>query len=156
MAEPRLHHFHWQFEAAIDAPVDAPRGVEVPQAVEALVFGLAMAIDDTGHGLRGLERALDDGDAVIEARSLYRKISRRRPRSPQLAGFCGCVSVSADTVSGLNAIWAFCLWAEEYRFPDADPPVVKASVPISLVGLDKRGRLHFRAGHGDPLGHHGD
>ena len=35
--------------------------------------------------------------------------------------------------------WAFCLWAEEYRFPDADPPVVKASVPISLVGLDKRG-----------------
>jgi hypothetical protein len=48
--------------------------------------------------------------------------------------------------------WGFCLWAEEYRFPDADPPVVKASVPISLVGLDKRGRLHFRAGHGDPLG----
>jgi hypothetical protein len=25
--------------------------------------------------------------------------------------------------------------------------VVEASVPISLVGLDKRGRLHFRAGH---------
>ena len=75
---------------------------------------------------------------------------------PQLAGFCGCVSVSAETVSGLNAIWALCLWAEEYRFPDADPAVVKASVPISLVGLDKRGRLHFRAGHGDPLGHHGD
>ena len=47
--------------------------------------------------------------------------------------------------------WAFCLSAEEYRFPDADPPVVKASVPISLVGLDKRGRLHFRAGHGDPM-----
>ena len=36
--------------------------------------------------------------------------------------------------------WAFCLWAEEYRFPDADPPVVKASVPISLVGLDKGAR----------------
>jgi hypothetical protein len=33
-----------------------------------------------------------------------REISRRRPRSPQLAGFCGCVSVSADTVSGLKAI----------------------------------------------------
>ena len=37
-----------------------------------------------------------------------------------------------------------------------DAKRVKASVPISLVGLDKRGRLHFRAGHGDPLGHHGD
>jgi hypothetical protein len=33
-----------------------------------------------------------------------RKISRRRPRSPQLAVFGGCVSVSADTVSGLKAI----------------------------------------------------
>ena len=33
-----------------------------------------------------------------------REISRRRPRSPQLAGIRGCVSVSADTVSGLNAI----------------------------------------------------
>jgi hypothetical protein len=33
-----------------------------------------------------------------------REISRRRPRSPQLVGFCGCVSVSADAVSGLNAI----------------------------------------------------
>jgi hypothetical protein len=31
-------------------------------------------------------------------------VKRRRPRSPQLAGFCGCVPVSADTVSGLNAI----------------------------------------------------
>jgi len=27
-----------------------------------------------------------------------REISRRWPRSPQLAGFCGCVSVSAETV----------------------------------------------------------
>src|SRR3954452_20173820 len=33
-----------------------------------------------------------------------REISRRRPRSPQLAGICGCVSVSAETVSGLKAI----------------------------------------------------
>src|SRR4030081_2400889 len=33
-----------------------------------------------------------------------REISRRRPRSPQLAGSCGCVSVSAETVSGLNVI----------------------------------------------------
>ena len=33
-----------------------------------------------------------------------REISRRRPRSPQLAGSCGCVSVSAETVSGLKAI----------------------------------------------------
>jgi len=41
------------------------------------------------------------------------------------------------------------------RAPRLKAPVVKASVPISLVGLDKRGRLHFRAGHGDPLGHHG-
>ena len=33
-----------------------------------------------------------------------RRISRRRPKSPQLAGCCGCVSVSTETVSGLNLI----------------------------------------------------
>src|SRR3981189_2620604 len=33
-----------------------------------------------------------------------REISRRRPRSPQLARSCGCVSVSAETFSGLKAI----------------------------------------------------
>jgi hypothetical protein len=32
------------------------------------------------------------------------QISRRRPKSPQLAGSCGWVSVSAETVSGLKAI----------------------------------------------------
>ena len=70
---------------------------------------------------------------------LNQKISRRRPRSPQFAGFCGCVSVSAETVSGLNAILGVLSLGRGIRFPDADPPVVKASVPISLVGLDKRG-----------------
>jgi hypothetical protein len=29
-------------------------------------------------------------------------------------------------------------------------------VPPSLVGRDNGGRPHFRAGHGDPLGHHSD
>jgi hypothetical protein len=32
------------------------------------------------------------------------RFSPRRPRSPPLAGCCGCVSVSAETVSGLKAI----------------------------------------------------
>jgi hypothetical protein len=35
-------------------------------------------------------------------------------------------------------------------FPRCRSADGKASVPISLAGLDKRGR-HFRAGHGDPL-----
>ena len=51
---------------AVDAPVDAPRGVEVAQAVQALVFGGAMLIDDTGGDLRRMEAALDDRIAMID------------------------------------------------------------------------------------------
>ena len=36
---------------------------------------------------------------------------------------------------------------------DKGPPNANFS---SLLGLDNRGQLHFRAGHGDPLGHYGD
>ena len=39
-----------------------------------------------------------------------------------MAGSCGCVLVSAETVSGLKASLGVCLWAEESRFPDADLP----------------------------------
>ena len=43
VAEPRLHHLERQLEAAIDAAVDAPRRIEVPQAVQAGVLGVAVS-----------------------------------------------------------------------------------------------------------------
>ena len=45
---------------------------------------------------------------------------RRRPKSPQLAGFCGCVSVSAETVSGLNAILGGLSLGQGIPFPRCD------------------------------------
>ena len=67
MAEPRLHQLERQFEPAVNAPVDAPRGVEVAQAVQALVFCTAVLVDDTGGDLRRMESALDDRVAVLDA-----------------------------------------------------------------------------------------
>ena len=51
---------------------------------------------------------------------LDRDISRRRPRSPQLAGCCGCVSVSAETVSGLKAILGGLSLGQGILFPMQD------------------------------------
>jgi hypothetical protein len=36
MPEPFLHDFGWQFESAIDWPIDAPTRIEVPQRVQAI------------------------------------------------------------------------------------------------------------------------
>ena len=57
VTEPRLHQLERQFEPAVDAAVDAPRGVEVAQRVQALVFRAAMLIDDTGGDLRRMKAA---------------------------------------------------------------------------------------------------
>ena len=46
-----------------------------------------------------------------------REISQRLPTSPQLAGFCGCVWVSAETVSGLNAILGVVSLGRGISFP---------------------------------------
>src|SRR5262245_12930786 len=67
MAEPRLHYLERQFESTIDAAVDAPGGVEVPQCMQALVFCTAMLIDDAGGNLRRMEAAADDVVAVVDA-----------------------------------------------------------------------------------------
>ena len=67
VTEPRLHQLERQLEPAVDAPVDAPRGIEVAQAVQALVFGAAVLVDDTGRDLRRMEAALDDRVAVLDA-----------------------------------------------------------------------------------------
>ena len=42
MPHARLHHFERQFQAAIQTAVDAPRGVEVSQAVQAGILHLAV------------------------------------------------------------------------------------------------------------------
>ena len=39
VTEPRLHHLERQLEPAVDAPVDAPGGVEVAEAVQAGILG---------------------------------------------------------------------------------------------------------------------
>ena len=46
-----------------------------------------------------------------------REISQRLPTSPQLAGFSGCVWVSAETVSGLNAILGVVSLGRGISFP---------------------------------------
>src|SRR5262249_55641601 len=48
MTKARLHHLEREFEAAIDAPVDAPAGVEMAQRVQAWIFCLPMFGDDAG------------------------------------------------------------------------------------------------------------
>ena len=40
MAKSRLHQLERQFEPAVDATVDAPRGIEMAQRVQAPVFAL--------------------------------------------------------------------------------------------------------------------
>ena len=67
MAESGLHHLERQFEAAVGAAVDAPRGMEVPQRMEAAVFRAAVPIDDASGNLRRVESALDDTVPVIDA-----------------------------------------------------------------------------------------
>src|SRR6266540_4240329 len=73
VAEPRLHHLERQFEPAINAAVYAPRRIEVAQAVQALVLGLAVSIDDTGRDLGWVKCALDDAAAVVEAAETVRE-----------------------------------------------------------------------------------
>src|SRR5262249_27899753 len=67
VAEPCLHHLQRQFEAPVGAPVDAPRSIEVAQAMQAAVFRAAVPIDDTGGNLCRTKTALDDAVAMIDA-----------------------------------------------------------------------------------------
>src|SRR5262249_27437663 len=67
MAETRLHHLERQFEPAIGAPVNAPRGVEVAQTVQAAVFRAAIGLHHTGRNLRGMKAALDNAVPMIDA-----------------------------------------------------------------------------------------
>jgi hypothetical protein len=45
VAEACLHYLERKLEPAIDAPVDAPGGIEVAEAMEAGIFRLAVGID---------------------------------------------------------------------------------------------------------------
>jgi hypothetical protein len=67
MPEPRLHHLERQLESAIDPAIDAPAGVEVPEAVEAGIFGLAIAVDDASDSLGRMKAALNDIGIVFDA-----------------------------------------------------------------------------------------
>ena len=67
MTEAGLHHLQGKFEAAIDTTIDAPRGIEVPQAVQAGVFRLALRRDHAGGHLRRDQAALDDVGEVLDA-----------------------------------------------------------------------------------------
>src|SRR5262245_58848929 len=67
MAEPGLHNLERQLEPAVDAPVNAPGGVEVPQGMQSLVFRPTVLIDDASSNLHRMEAAVDDAVAVIDA-----------------------------------------------------------------------------------------
>src|SRR5262249_25435818 len=67
VAEARLPPLERQFESAVEAPVDAPRGVEVPEAVQAGIFRLAVAVDHACRYLRRMKPTLDDRVAVLDS-----------------------------------------------------------------------------------------
>jgi hypothetical protein len=77
-----------------------------------------------------------------------REISRRRRRSPQLAGFYGYVSVSADTVSGPNAILGGLSLGRGIPFPRCRMSSGKADVLLAAVDPDlpRKGRHPALAG----------
>jgi hypothetical protein len=54
MAETGLHHLERQFEAAIDAAIDAPARVEMPERVQPGVFGSVTTRSHAGCDLHGL------------------------------------------------------------------------------------------------------
>jgi hypothetical protein len=60
MAEPALHHLQRQFEATIDAPVDAPRRVEVAQSVQSHILRLARLGSNISRDLDGVQPALEE------------------------------------------------------------------------------------------------
>ena len=66
MPEPRLHHLERELEPTVDLPVDAPRRVEMAEAVQALVLGAPVPIDDAAGDLGRVEAALDDAVPVID------------------------------------------------------------------------------------------
>src|SRR5438552_18980377 len=49
MAEPALHQLERQFEPAVDAPVDAPRCIEVAQRMQASVLRSPVPIGNFGQ-----------------------------------------------------------------------------------------------------------
>ena len=71
--EPRLHHLERQFEAAVDAAVDAPRRVEVPQAVQAGVLRLAAAVTTPAAICAGMQAAVDDVGEVLDVAGAVRE-----------------------------------------------------------------------------------
>src|SRR5215472_9345290 len=73
MPEPGLHHLKRQFEAAVGAAIDTPRGVEVAQRVQAGILGSALAIDHASGELRRLQTVLDDAVAVLDAAEAVRE-----------------------------------------------------------------------------------
>jgi hypothetical protein len=66
VTEPRLHHLERQFEPAVDAPVDAPRGVEVAQRVQPSVLGVAIGIGDAGLLHQRDETTFDDAGVIVD------------------------------------------------------------------------------------------
>src|SRR5262245_37655016 len=73
VAEAGLHDFERQFEPAIDPPVDAPGRIEVPETVEAGIFGAALTVDHAPGDLCWLKAAFDDAVAMLDGPAAVRK-----------------------------------------------------------------------------------
>ena len=93
----------------------AARGPDVPQQARSSNPTKGAVLVGGSIGLRAWHavRVLSGPPRILP----NREISRRLPRSPQLAGFCGCVLVSAETVSGLNAILGVLSLGRGISFP---------------------------------------
>src|SRR5215471_14827671 len=66
MSHACLHELERQLEPAIGAPVDAPRRVEVPQAMQAGVLRLAGRLHNAGRDLDRVKSAVDDVAPILD------------------------------------------------------------------------------------------
>src|SRR5262249_3410265 len=63
--EAALHQLEWEFEAAIDAPVDAPASIEVAQRMQAAVLGSSPCVDYARTDLGRSVGAIDDSRPIV-------------------------------------------------------------------------------------------
>ena len=64
--EPGLHHLQRQLQAAIDAAVDAPAGIEMPERMQG-ILRLAVRIDDASRDLHRVQAGIHDVGPALDA-----------------------------------------------------------------------------------------
>ena len=82
VSEPGLDHLERQFEPAINAAIDAPARIKVPQAVQAGVFRFAICRDYAGGNLRRDKAAVDNIGVALDTADAIGKFAFRASEFP--------------------------------------------------------------------------